>query len=82
MLFLESLLSRLLQKVLASMCKLPCKKIAKFDNVKKSLFAVDISTACTLKLDAHTIHEKQALVHRKHLIFLTRVNTFNTLSPA
>lgn len=65
------------------MCKLPCKKIAKFDNVKKSLFAVDISTACTLKLHAHTIiHEKQALVHRKHLIFLTRVNTFNTLSPA
>lgn len=66
------------------MCKLPCKKIAKFDNVKKSLFAVDIGTAGTgtLKLHAHTIHEKQALVHRKHLIFLTRGNTFNTLSPA
>lgn len=35
MLFLESLLSRLLQNYLAFMCKLPCKKIAKFDNVKK-----------------------------------------------
>lgn len=43
------------------MCKLPCKKIAKFDNVKKSLFAVDIGTAGTgtLKLHAHTIHENK-----------------------